>query len=90
MRNQPIRSQGNSDLKTIDDFRSDPAYGGDGNRIDLAYAVYALAHGIGKADVQVAIKSRDLSKKGSESRQDAYIVRTISKALHRLGEGRAR
>jgi hypothetical protein len=30
-------------LKTIDDFRSDAVYAGDGNRIDLAYAVYALA-----------------------------------------------
>jgi hypothetical protein len=28
---------------TIDDFRAKPAYGGDGNRIDLAYTVYALA-----------------------------------------------
>jgi hypothetical protein len=32
-------------LKTIDDFRADPSYGADGNRIDLAFAVYALAHG---------------------------------------------
>jgi hypothetical protein len=30
---------------SIDDFRKKWEYGGDGNRIDLAYAVYALAHG---------------------------------------------
>src|SRR5207302_2010330 len=31
--------------KTIDSFRSDPRYSGDGNRVELAYAVYALSHG---------------------------------------------
>ena len=29
-------------LKGIDEFRADPRYGGDGTRVDLAYAVYAL------------------------------------------------
>jgi len=33
-------------LKGIEAFRSDPRYGGDGTRVDLAYAVYALAHGV--------------------------------------------
>ena len=27
---------------SIDDFRADPRYSGDGNRIDLAYALYAF------------------------------------------------
>src|ERR1700674_5674629 len=35
-----------SNLKTIEDFRARPVYGGDQTRVDLAYAVYALAHGI--------------------------------------------
>lgn len=70
---------------TIDDFRSKPAYGGDGNRIDLAYAVYALAHGVSEADVRSAIASRDLSKKGPEERQLKYIERTIRKACSALG-----
>ncbi len=52
-------------LKTIDTFRSDAPYGGDGNRIDLAYAIYAFAHGIGIAEVSAAIRSRDLSHKGT-------------------------
>jgi hypothetical protein len=30
------------DLKSIDVFRADGRYGGDGTRVDLAYAVYAL------------------------------------------------
>ena len=54
---------------TIDDFRSRPAYGGDGNRIDPAYTVYALARGVSEADIPSAIASRDLSKKGSEQRR---------------------
>jgi hypothetical protein len=66
--------------KTIDSFRSDPRYGGDGNRIDLAYAVYALSHGATEAEVKDAIRTRDLSKKGAEHRQQDYIERTIRKA----------
>jgi len=50
--------------KTIDSFRSDPRYAGDGNRIDLAYAVYALSHGATEEEVAAAIRTRDLSKKG--------------------------
>lgn len=65
---------------TIDDFRCDARYGGDGNRIDLAYAVYALSHGVSENDVRCAIASRDLTKKGSAKRQDQYIERTVEKA----------
>ncbi len=66
--------------KAIDAFRSDPRYGGDGNRIDLAYAIYALSHGATEAEVAAAIRTRDLSKKGAERRQQDYIERTIRKA----------
>jgi hypothetical protein len=44
-----IRSQ---DLKSIDAFRADGRYGGDGTRVDLAYAVYALSHGISTDEVE--------------------------------------
>jgi hypothetical protein len=77
-------------LKTIDDFREDGHYAGDGNRIDLAYAVYGLAHGVDEAAIRSAIESRDLAKKGSEARQEAYVKRTISKALQRVNESRGR
>lgn len=70
---------------TIDDFRRKAVYSGDGNRIDLAYAVYALAHGVREEDVRSAIASRDLSKKGPEHRQRDYIERTIRKACSALG-----
>ena len=33
-------------LKSIEDFRAKPIYEGDHTRVDLAYAVYALAHGV--------------------------------------------
>ncbi len=75
-------------LLSIDDFRANPSYGGDGNRIDLAYAVYALSHGLSADSVTQAIGSRDLSKKGSESRQAAYSARTIAKAQARIENGR--
>ena len=71
---------------TIDDFRAKPAYGGDGNRIDLAYTVYALTHGVSEADIRSAIASRDLSKKGPEQRQLNYIERTIRSLLPLEGE----
>jgi len=75
-------------VKTIDVFRADGRYGGDGTRIDLAYAVYALSHGAGAEQVETAIRSRDLSHKGNERRQDDYVERTIKKALAVIERGR--
>jgi hypothetical protein len=76
------------DLKTVDAFRLDTRYGGDGTRIDLAYAVYAFSHGASATEVQAAIRSRDLSHKGSERRQNEYVERTIKKALATIERGR--
>jgi hypothetical protein len=70
-----------TELKSIDSFRADPRYGGDGTRIDLAYAVYAASHGVSEAEIEAAIRSRDLSHKGRERRQAEYIERTIKKAF---------
>lgn len=72
-------------LKTIDDFRSDARYGGDGTRVDLAYGIYALAYGLSVEEAADAIRSRDLSHKGSEARQHEYVERTIKKALLAIG-----
>ena len=72
-------------LRSIADFRSAPMYAGDGNRIDLAYAVYALSHGVPEPEVRAAIASRDLSHKGNERRQLDYINRTVKKAYERVG-----
>jgi len=71
-------------LLSIDEFQSNPSYDGDGNRIDLAYSVYALAHGVSEPAIADAINSRNLSKKGAPSRQSGYIRRTIAKASQRV------
>lgn len=76
------------DLKSIDVFRTDVRYGGDGTRIDLAYAVYALSRGASAAEVDAVIRSRDLSHKGNERRQNDYVERTIKKALATIERGR--
>ncbi|MCX6593163.1 MAG: DNA-primase RepB domain-containing protein [Acidobacteria bacterium] len=87
LREQPSTAHVNSPLpmnrrlKSIEEFRADPAYRGDGNRIDLAYAIHALAHGASEDSIRAAILTRDLLKKGPEARQLDYVVRTVSKAL---------
>lgn len=72
--------QNRGPLKGIAAFRADPRYGGDGTRVDLAYAVYAAAHGADVEDVRATLRSRDLSHKGNEKRQSDYIERTVRKA----------
>jgi hypothetical protein len=73
-------------LKSIETFRHDPRYGYDLHRADAAFATYALSHGMSKDAVAAAIASRDLTKKGNERQQEAYINRTIARAL--AGRGR--
>lgn len=70
-----------SPLRTIEAFRADSRYSGDGTRIDLAYAIYALSHGSDSEAVRNALRSRDLTHKGTERRQEEYVERTIRKAL---------
>jgi hypothetical protein len=65
---------------TISDFRNRPELGGDGNRIDMAYANWALDHGVPEHEVRSEIASRDLSKKGGQRGQKAYLDRTIKAA----------
>lgn len=78
-------------LKSIDVFRSDPRYAGDGTRIDLAYAIYALSRGASASEIEGAIRSRDLSHKGGDRRQREYVDRTIKKAFESTdGKGRGR
>jgi hypothetical protein len=78
-------------LKSIEEFRNDAKYGGDGTRIDLAYAIYAVSNGASEIEVSNAIRSRDLSHKGDEKRRNDYVDRTIRKALSTIeltGRGR--
>lgn len=80
----PCRSLCRSNLKSIQDFRAKPIYGGDQTRVDLAYAVYALAHGVPESEARKALASRDLAHKGNGKRQQEYIDRTIKKARERV------
>ena len=84
------RPQQNGRLKGIEAFRKDPRYDGDGTRVDLAYAVYAVAHGVDLESVKEALRSRDLSHKGNERRQSDYVERTVKKAVASLEQGRGR
>ena len=75
------RQQSPGPLRTIDQFRLNPFYGGDGTRIDLAYAIYALSHGRPEPEVEAELRTRDLAHKGNDKRQAEYVERTIKKAL---------
>jgi hypothetical protein len=83
-----------SSLKSINSFRSNPVYGGDWTRVDLAYAIYALSRGVPESEVEAVIGSRDLSHKGDEKRQVQYVERTLRKAgaliAERFNMGRER
>jgi hypothetical protein len=79
-RTTEARQGASGELRGIDSFRANPTYAGDGTRIDLAYAIYALAHGVPDAQIEGAIHSRDLTHKGNERRQAEYVQRTIAKA----------
>ena len=47
-----------------------------------------FSHGATAAEVEAAIRSRDLSHKGNERRQNDYVERTIKKALATIERGR--
>jgi hypothetical protein len=83
------RSPCRPNLKSIEDFRAKPIYDGDQTRVDLAYAVYALAHGVPENEARNALASRDLTHKGDRERQQEYIDRTIRKARERIVESRS-
>jgi hypothetical protein len=82
---RPIQTRPTCDLTPIARFRDNERYEGDGTRIDLAYAIYAFSHGARETQVAAAIRSRDLSHKGSEKRQGEYVERTIRKAQSVVG-----
>jgi hypothetical protein len=75
-----------SNLKSIEDFRARAIYGGDQTRVDLAYAVYALARGVPENEARNAVALRDLTHKGNAKRQQEYVDRTIKKARERIGD----
>jgi len=75
-------------MKTIEQFHSNPRYGGDRHKSDLAYAVYALSQGVPQERIAATIAERDLSHKGPTILQEKYIKRTLDKARDRASLGR--
>ena len=71
-------------MPSIHDFRSNPIYSGDGNRIDLAYAIFAMAHGRDEAAISADLRTRDLSKKGMEKRQAATLLERCPRLVNVL------
>jgi hypothetical protein len=80
MRKTPTGREHSAPPRDIESFRQNPIYCGDGTRIDLAYAIYALSHGASESEIAAAIRSRNLEHKGNETRQREYVERTIRKA----------
>jgi RepB DNA-primase from phage plasmid len=72
--------QGGSELPPLgllEEFHSDPRYGGDLHRADLAWARHAAAMGLTAGEIRAAIlEARDLAKKGSVRRQYEDAERT--------------
>ena len=66
--------------KSWQDFYQDSRYAGDLNRVDMSYAIYALGQGLPEDQLRADLSVRDLTHKGSKSRQIEYIERTIKKA----------
>lgn len=67
--------------KTVDQFRAETHRYPKLHNADLAYAVYAVSHGVSDAEIRAAIGSRDLTHKGPRRSQLAYIERTFKKAI---------
>ncbi len=71
-----------SSLRPLADFHTDPRYGGDLHRADMAWALYAASHGLSESEIETEIlHARDLSKKGGFRRQIEYARRTAEKAV---------
>lgn len=77
-------TQNRGPAKAISEFRNDRRYDGDLSRADMAYTVHAAGRGLGDAEIERQIRTRDLSHHGSLQGQQAYLKRTIQKARQHL------
>jgi hypothetical protein len=73
------------DIRPLEDFHTDPAYGGDLHRADMAWAKHAAGCGLTLEQIKdELLGARDLSKKGARKRQLEYVERTARKAIEML------
>jgi hypothetical protein len=82
---RPSRRRENADLRPLEEFHADAAYGGDLHRADMAWAKYAAGSGLTLEQIKdELLNGRDLSKKGNRKRQLEYAERTARKALEQM------
>ncbi len=82
---EPRRRHGRRErvgVKPLKEFHSDPIYGGDLHRADMAWAKHAAGRGLTLEQIKdELLVGRDLSKKGNRKRQLEYAERTARKAI---------
>jgi RepB DNA-primase from phage plasmid len=72
-------------VKPLREFHSDPIYGGDLHRADMAWAKHAAGCGLTLDQIRGELfNGRDLSKKGNRKRQLEYAERTARKAIEQM------
>jgi hypothetical protein len=85
---EPRRRHGRRErvgVKPLKEFHSDPIYGGDLHRADMAWSKHAAGCGLTVEQIKDELLiGRDLSKKGSRKRQLEYAERTARKAVEQM------
>jgi len=85
IRPQRRRRRERAGVKLLKEFHSDPIYGGDLHRADMAWAKHAAGCGLTLDQIKDELLSgRDLSKKGNRKRQLEYAERTARKAIEQM------
>ena len=74
-------SQGLSCRVSLPQFRNAPKYANRPAAAAMAFAIAAYAHGWPEHDIAAALASDYLSRDASESKRNAYIRRTLAKAI---------
>ncbi len=84
-RPRPQRRGERAGVKPLKEFHSDPIYGGDLHRADMAWAKHAAGCGLTLEQIMdELLNGRDLSKKGNQKRRIEYVERTARKAMEQL------
>ncbi len=85
IRPQRRRRRERAGVKLLKEFHSDPIYGGDLHRADMAWAKHAAGCGLTLDQIKDELfNGRDLSKKGNRKRQLEYAERTARKAIEQM------
>lgn len=80
---RPVRNRVNVSLSR---FRGSLRYRGSPAAADLAFSIYAGAHGWSESEIADALRAEYLSRDIDSRRQNAYLRRTIGKALQWIAQ----